>query len=157
MRERWRLATFSDVADVASRLRKEDIQEGWAMLGVDPVPYLINCYDPARTWVIFNAQDENVALAGATPMKEPGLGQVWMVATDALTLHSIEFLKHTPRFIGMLHEEFPCLFNWVDARNLVHIKWLRWCGFNFINKHDKWGPYGLPFYSFVRIKSCASS
>ena len=158
MRDRWRLATFDDVADVASRLRKADQEEGWATLGRDPALFLSLGYDPSRTWVLFNAKGENVALAGVAKTKEDGVGQVWMVATDLLEKHSIEFLKHTPRFIDMLHEEYPLLFNWVDARNTVHLKWLKWCGFSFIQRHEKWGPLGLPFYTFVRIKSpCASS
>lgn len=157
MRQRWKLASPEDVADVASRLREADKQEGWAALGVDPALYLTAFSDLNRTWVIFNAEGENVALAGVSPMDEPDLGQVWMVATDQLLNHQKEFLKHTRPFIDQLHESYPLLFNWVDARNTVHIKWLKWCGFTFINRHEKWGPQGLPFYTFVRIKPCVSS
>jgi hypothetical protein len=157
MRQRWKLATPDDAADVASRLREADKQEGWAALGVDPALYLATGCDYDRTWVIFNAEGENVALAGVSPMDEPDLGQVWMVATDQLLNHQKEFLKHTRAFIDILHEDYPILFNWVDARNEVHIKWLKWCGFTFINRHEKWGPYGIPFYTFIRIKPCVSS
>lgn len=157
MRDRWRLATFNDVADVASRLRKADREEGWATLGRDPSLFLTLGYDPNRTWVLFNAQGDNVALAGVATTGDENVGQVWMVATDLLLNHQIEFLKHTHNFIDMLHTQYDLLFNWVDARNEVHIKWLKWCGFTFIQKHEKWGPLGLPFYTFVRIKSCASS
>ena len=157
MRQRWRLASLEDVLDVTSRLRKADKDEGWATVGVDPALFISMGYDPTRTWVIYNAQGENVALAGTCLTGEPGVGQVWMVATDLLLNHTKEFLRHTPEFIEMLHDEFPLLFNWVDARNKVHINWLRWCGFTFINKHEKWGPEGRPFYTFVRIRKCASS
>jgi hypothetical protein len=97
-----------------------------------------------------------VALAGVSPTKTPDVGQVWMVATDQLLDHQKEFLRYTHSFIDKLHDHYPLLFNWVDARNTVHLKWLKWSGFTFINYHEKWGPLGLPFYTFVRIRPCAS-
>lgn len=152
MRTRWKMASKEDVADVASRLRKADRDEGRALLGVDPALYLPYAFDPERTWVIFNAKGENVALAGVYPMQDDLLGQVWMVSTDKLLDHQIEFLKYTPKFIDMLHETYPILFNWIDERNKVHIKWLQWCGFTFIRRNETWGAEGLPFLTFCRIK-----
>ena len=49
------------------------------------------------------------------------------------------------------HKRFDLLYNWVDARNKVHVKWLRWLGFIFINKHHN--DQGIPFYEFVKVKT----
>jgi hypothetical protein len=48
---------------------------------------------------------------------------------------------------------FPLLHNFTDARNVVHHRWLRWLGFNFIARHERYGAAGLPFLEFVRISN----
>lgn len=149
MRKRWRLATMEDVLDVASRLRQKDIEEGEAMLGCDPRLFLTG-FDPDNTYVLFNAAGDNVALAGVCPMKD-NTAMIWMVATDLLEEHPIEFLKYSKAFIKEVSAPFSLLFNWVDARNEVHLKWLRWCGFTFIQRHEKFGAQGIPFYTFVMV------
>ena len=44
------------------------------------------------------------------------------------------------------------IWNYVDARNVVHIKWLKWLGFTIINKHNQFGIGRIPFYEFVKIR-----
>jgi len=61
------------------------------------------------------------------------------------------FLKESKAQLAKLHEQYPVLFNVVDARNEVHVRWLRYMGFTFIRKHPNWGPEGRLFYEFVRI------
>lgn len=156
MRQRWRLATLQDVEDVASRLRKEDVAEGKAMLGVDPQAWLSFC-DLTRTWVIFNKEGLNVALAGVDPLPEDNIALIWMVATDDLLDHQIEFLKYSRPFIEEITAPYDLVFNWVHAENDVHLKWLKWCGFTFIKYHERFGVEGVPFYTFVRITPCVSS
>jgi hypothetical protein len=43
------------------------------------------------------------------------------------------------------------LWNIVDARNELHIRWLKRFGFVALKKHPQVGPQGLPFFEFVRI------
>ena len=42
------------------------------------------------------------------------------------------------------------LWNFIDSRNTVHLRWIKWCGFKLINKKyiDK-----IKFYEFIRIKN----
>jgi len=149
MRTRWRLAKKADVLDVGSRMRQADIDEGWAMLGVEPLDWLTH-FDPQRTWVIYNSHNDNVALAGTNPIDDD-TAMIWMVATDDLEKHSIEFLKHSRPFIEEITAPYALTFNWVHAANEVHLKWLKWCGFTFIQKHEVFGARGEPFYTFCRI------
>ena len=149
-RKRWRKATKGDVLDVAHRLREADIAEGEAMLGMDPKQWLTFA-DLTRTWVIYNAKNENVALAGVEPLPGDNSALIWMVATDQLEKHSIEFLKYSRPFIEEITRPYDLVFNWVHADNAVHLKWLKWCGFTFIKFHERFGVSGVPFYTFVRI------
>lgn len=47
----------------------------------------------------------------------------------------------------MLAAPFALLTNYVDARNAVSIRWLRWLGFE-IEPAAPFGIHGLPFHRF---------
>ncbi len=152
MRQRWRLAEPDDVVDVVSRLRPVDVEECVAMQGFTPKEFFqLMGYDGDNTYVIYNAEGVNVALAGIVP-HAPNMAQIWMIATPDLENHGIEFLRYTRAFITEITQGYNLLFNWVLATNEVHIKWLKWCGFTFLKKHETFGAAGVPFYSFVRIQ-----
>jgi len=41
----------------------------------------------------------------------------------------------------------------VSLNNRIHVKWLKFMGFKFINKLDNFGSLGLSFYEFIHIKN----
>lgn len=121
------------------------------MYGVSPSAFFFYYgYDPNNTYVVFNSQGVNVALAGVAP-REDGSAMIWMIATDDLERHSLEFLRYSRTFIEQVSEPFTHTFNWVHADNEVHIKWLKWCGFTFVKLHESFGASGESFYEFLRI------
>ena len=71
-----------------------------------------------------------------------------MMATPKL---ENRFSAKNANVVTMFNEKHPLLSNYVDAINELHIKWLKWCGFTFINKHEKYGVEQRPFYEFVRL------
>lgn len=155
----------SDIPDIVPRLREADIQEWEAFAGIHP-RMLLPClaYDP-NTYTIVTDAGVPVALFGVSPVAYPEqgfegtnspIGAVWMIATPQLEGMSVEFLRKCKHVIGKLNDCYPILWNHVDARNTVHLKWLKWCGFTFISYKEKWGAQSLPFYEIIRIKSqCA--
>jgi len=152
MRKGWRLAAAEDVRDVVSRLRPSDEEECRAMFGVSPASFFNSLgFDPDNTYVMFNDKNHNVALGGVGPLGD-GSAMIWMIATPDLEKHALEFLRYSRTFIKEVGEPYDILFNWVDARNTVHIKWLQFCGFTIIRLHEKYGAEGIPFYEFIKIK-----
>ena len=81
------------------------------------------------------------------------VGCVWALGSDDLLKVKVGFLRLSKTYLNTLHEDFPFLFNYVDARNKVHIRWIKWLGFKIINVHPKFGVDQIPFYEFVRLKS----
>ena len=75
---------------------------------------------------------------------------VWMLASKDIEKVTIPFLRQNKAVINFINQLHPVLHNVVDARNTLHLKWLKWCGFTFINKQNI-GYENKPFYSFVRI------
>jgi hypothetical protein len=80
------------------------------------------------------------------------VGAVWLLATDEIVNYRLEFLKRCKPYVELMQDKYPILMNFTDCRNDVHHKWLRWCGFFFINKVKGFGPEGHPFYEVVRIR-----
>lgn len=152
MRENVRRAAVSDLEHICPNLRKEDIEECRAFLGVDPglvLPLLVRDHD---AWVMVNDQGKLVGIFGVAPVEgQPLVGSVWMMATPDLKNHKIEFLRNCEKCIDMMHSLYPILWAFTDARNKLHHKWLKWCGFSFIDLKPT-GASGLPFYEVIRIK-----
>lgn len=148
-RRGYALATPEEVADVASRLRPEDYVEGFALRGVDLTHWIPENYTPGNTYVIFNDKNENVALTGVEPVsKDEGL--IWMVATPDLEKHGLEFLRACHEFIDIMCRPYKKVGNVVHARNEVHLKWLKWLGFEFKGEAPL-GPLHETFIHFEKV------
>ena len=145
--------TVEDIDYVSPRLRIADYNECLAAVGKQPRDVLhisLNLGDISLTLRAPNG--ERVGLCGVVPCPSiPEAGVVWMVATDDIYQHQITFLRNSKRALQDLSKDYLVLFNCVDARNEVHIKWLKWMGFTFINKHENYGAEKRLFYEFVRI------
>ena len=74
---------------------------------------------------------------------------VWAVDA-ANTVHKIwiTFLRESKRLTKEMNKKYTILTNSVDAEYTTAIKWLKFLGFTFINKHNNWGK---TFLEFVRI------
>ena len=147
-----------DIPLVVNNLRQADVQEWEAFSGVHPRNLLpFTAYDP-DTFTLVRSDGVPVGLFGTAPYRDnPTVGLIWMVATPLLETVAVEFLRKSVKWLDDVQcERYPVLFNYVDARNTVHIRWLKWCGFQFISRKEKWGAQSLPFYEIVRIKTpCA--
>lgn len=147
-----RETTRDDIEYVVPRLRKADYDECLAATGKEPLEALLYSYSlEGRHYTLVSPSGEPVGLCGVVKSNIEGAGVVWMVATTAIMKHQMTFLRNSKEALGMLSEGYDVLFNCVDARNTVHMKWLKWMGFTFINKHENYGAEGRPFYEFVRI------
>jgi hypothetical protein len=149
-----RPSTLSDADALAPRLREDDLREVQAC-GVSPLDALrrgIGTSLPAMS--IVNGSGEVVGVFGAVPLPgEPGAAAVWLLGSDGITKESMSFLRQSRKHIEAIQEMYPLLFNRVDSRNLLHIRWLKWLGFTFINYLPECGVNGEPFWEFVRIKT----
>lgn len=147
-----RQATMEDCVFMASRLRPEDVAEIKAAGGSTPLVALLEGfhYSDPETLKVGLYRDEPFAICGVVPMDDL-TGAVWALGTTDLAKHRIAFLRRSKGIVEGLHQKYPVLTNCVDARNTLHIEWLRWLGFTFIAKHPYWGAEKRPFYEFVRM------
>lgn len=153
-----RVATASDAIWMAPRLREADRREVFAAGSEGPLASLLNGVLYSMTpWAAVDEEDRPVALCGLVPTADPLVGSVWLLATDEVAHHRISFLRRGQQLLETFHLHRPVLGNFVDERNTVHIEWLRWLGFTFINRHPQFGPERRPFLEFVRLDHVLTS
>lgn len=143
-----------DAEVLAPILRQADLQELQASSPLPPYAVLRQSAEeslPACT--VIGASGRVAALFGAVPSLAPS-GIIWLLGSDELTKGATrrEFLRQCPTYLHVLHEQYPLLYNYIDERNTVHIRWLKWMGFTFIQRHSQHGHEQRPFLEFVRLK-----
>ena len=145
--------TVDDVVYLAPRLRKADRSECLAATGREPIGVLMDGLRLGDVTLTMRSptDGERVGIVGVVPSYIEGAGAIWLCATDNIHQHQISFLRKSKTFLPLLQRNYLALHNCVDARNTVHIKWLKWMGFTFIKKHEHWGVERRLFYEFVRI------
>ena len=145
--------SVNDLDYIAPRLRKADKDECLAATGKEPLGILYQSLMLGDiTLTMRTPVGERVGLCGVAPSPFNNAGVVWMCATDAIMKHQMAFLRRSKAALDYLGADYDVLHNCVDARNTVHIKWLKWMGFSFINKHETYGVEQRPFYEFIRIR-----
>jgi ribosomal protein S18 acetylase RimI-like enzyme len=73
-----------------------------------------------------------VCMFGVAPIDMlAGLGQPWLVTTNAVARHERVFLRRCRPVVAAMLDSYPRLTNIVHADNVRAIKWLRWLGFKF--------------------------
>jgi hypothetical protein len=140
-----RPAVQSDVAFVASRLRPEDKQEIEVLSGAEAQTaiecshaFSLETYSVRLETPHGRIAEDPAALFGVAcaPIEE-GLGVIWMVATSEIHRAPISILREAQHWMDHFHRVFPeGLFNIVDARNGLHLRWLWLLGFKELGRHQ---------------------
>lgn len=148
-------ATLEEAIALAQDLRPEDEAEIRAMSGQESVVSL-------KHGVVFSdlpttIMDEDGSVLGmfgaVSTGSNPRMGTVWMLCSPKILKYRRQFAKESRQWIEAMHQRYDLLWNVVDERNTVHIRWLQWCGFTFIRRYPVLGVEQRPFLEFVRIKT----
>lgn len=131
-----RPATEQDVKDLAPRLRLADVREIQAASGLSPEAALRASFKASEVCqALFVGDGPVLAIFGVCPG-----GVVWMIGSDDLWKHRFNFLRQSRRVTEQLLSSYRVLWNAVDERNFVHIRWLKWLGYIFpgqwVIQHD---------------------
>jgi hypothetical protein len=146
-------ATLADAEECALNLRPEDRRELEDLTGhpaLDSLKRGVLLGAPSLT--LRTLDGTLAAILTVVPYGERA-GVVGMSGTKALEENTFATLRGSKDVLRHIDARFDTLFNVCDARNEVHIKWLRWLGFTFIRKIDRYGQGGVPVYEFARIRT----
>lgn len=150
-----RLATEANAHALALDLRPEDAAEVRAMTGREPLESLLHGIQHSDVPLAIEDDDgTTIGLFGVVRVQQtPRVGTVWLLASPKLLKHWRKLARESRRWVESLQAQYDVLFNLVDERNAVHIRWIQWCGFTIVNRHPALGAEQIPFLEFVRIQT----
>ena len=154
----FRPAELSDAAVLGPILRSPDRLEIQAAVGRGPIDTLregIASSDPC--WAVLAGRGTLIALFGVVPdAGRTRSGMIWLLGSDELAKHRFAVLRWSHLWVARLHERYDHLWNYIDARNDVHMNWLRSCGFRFVQLVECHGFEERPFWKIerTRVDSC---
>ena len=142
--------TVEAAIEVASNIREDDRREIEEGHGLTPYEYLVE-YEAKEKGTCVWFEVPNGKTAGMAGVDSDGeyQGMVWMLCTDAINDYPLTFARESKRWIESRPE--PLLWNYMDPRNEVHKKLLKFLGFKFLRKVP-FGPNQLPFIEFCRVR-----
>lgn len=141
-----------DIDLMKNRLRKSDIDEVWASHHHTPEEALRLSFEMSTLCLTVDIKGMPVVMFGIVPQTLlSDKANVWLLATDGILKVRKSFLKHCKEFIGIMLKEYSVLENYVDARNTLSIRWLKWCGAE-IEEAKPIGAEKLPFHHFVFLR-----
>ncbi len=144
-----RASTEADVLFMAQHLRTADETElRTASSGAEPLETLLEGYRLSDPCLVAAAPDGlPCVLFGAVPSGK--WGRVWLVATREIEHRSNTFLRNSKKWVRFFSLLYPVLFNVVDSRNILHLAWLRWAGFELTTSPPV-QINGVPFHLLMK-------
>ena len=142
-----------DIDIISLNMREADLMEIEATGTIDPVVSLTNCCELSKGSCYTITMDElPIAMFGVSEVELlPSFASVWLLGTNDITDSApIAFLRLTKRILPKLISPYDMVFNVMDKRNELHIRFVKWLGFTFI-REIAYGPQKLPFYEFALI------
>ena len=135
-----------DIDYLAPRLRFEDKREILDSTGLNPYQALRECFTCSEiSLTIVDTKNIPVGIFGVSED-----GAIWLLATPEIKRIRFSFLRESRKVVNLLNKKYTLLWNYVDCRNDLHLRWLKWCGFSFLRK-VKYGVNQKPFYEFIKL------
>lgn len=150
-----RPSRWEDVAIIARNMRPEDVAEIQAASGSNPdqalFEGLLTSAFGGRTVTVCLPYGEPVAMMGVTPSGQADVGVVWLLASTNVHKIKTQFIRESRKQLAEITKGYRVVYNFTDARNTLHHRWLQWTGFTFIQRHEKWGCEKRPFLEVCKI------
>ena len=134
-------ATIEAAKEVASNLRLEDRREVEEGHGLDPMERLVWAAQNLSCVYFTTPNGKTAGMAGVEQD-----GTIWMLCTPEIHKYPITFAREAKRYVDSRQEK--SLHNIVDARNIVHLKLLKFLGFKILGEIS-YGPNNLTFIKFT--------
>lgn len=136
------------VAHVASNLRQADIEEAWAFYGRCPKALVLESFEKSHLcWTGLLDGEPVITFGCCTFDLFESNGVPWLVGTSKLEQVPFTFARMSRPFLRLMKARHVRLTNYVDTRNTLAIRWLRWLGFT-LDPAAPAGPFGLMFHHF---------
>ena len=136
------------VEELAANMCQRDIDECWAASHNTPFEALTQSLAASPNAMMGFYKGRVVCMYGVAEMSIlSNVGVPWLLGTDEIEKHSKYFLRQNRHYMKEIKRKYSLLINFVDARNTVAIRWLKWLGFEVFDAQP-FGPDDVPFRRF---------
>lgn len=127
-------AGMHHVAPIAARMRPADVAEVKAISGRSPHDALMfSLRRSAVSWTaLFDGRPEVMFGIGDLNILAR-VGSPWLLGTDVVETEYRQFLRASRDWSEQLFADYDLLRNFVDDRNEVSKRWLKWLGFTLLD------------------------
>lgn len=137
----------ADLTELMDNIRKQDLDEIRAT-GVPLASGLSYTVVTADEALAGRVNGELVSLFGVGQLSVLNdTGVPWLLGTNAVQRYGRVVAVESRRYVRLWQTRYPIMRNYVDARNSVALRWLRWLGFGILPAVP-YGPYKMPFHPF---------
>lgn len=116
---------------IAARMRTDGVQDLLDAAGMSNLEAVTVCAKNSlycQAWIV---DGEAACLFGlTTPSVTSNTGEPWVIITDIVLDHKIEFLRACRKMMGWWLARRPVLIGTVERDHEESIRWLRWLGFD---------------------------
>jgi hypothetical protein len=140
--------TQADINSLIENIREEDRREIISKTGSEDIKKtLVNGWLISDYCNSFFKDDVLIGIYGVVAAEKKEIGSPFMLLTKEIKSTPIGFLKHCREKVSDMEKRYSILFNYIDSRNDLHLRWLKWLGFEIINEKifNK-----VPFYGFFK-------
>jgi hypothetical protein len=150
-------ATRAHALELAPKVRQEDAAEVKASGGYEPLQALELALDASVLSMTLLIDGKVAAMFGvAKATHEVGVGYPWLLSSAAVKHHQKAFFKLSGPAVEQLLAIFPTLVQYVDARYVAALRWLKRLGFE-LQPPIIFGVEKRPFVPVVlRRSACVS-
>lgn len=152
---RIRKAKKRDLLALAPRLRDEDKAEIFAASGLDPTSALKLSWKFSDQIYVVTYKDVPEMVFGSvfpTDKAHRNGKVVWFLSSDWIRQVPKAFVQHSKPWLLHLIGDRDFGYNWVDIRNVTHLRWLHLVGAEFPILEPDFGAAKLPFLMFTLEK-----
>lgn len=160
-----RPAIPADCGYIAANMREEDISELKAAGQDDPMASMIECFERSERPLTGVWDGKPCAMFGIVRTRHRayvdgfflprGIGAPWLLGTQGIIDARWQFLRESRKWLDAVSDGYDLLENHVHSRNTIHVRWLKWLGFEFGD--DCVYPSGETFHKFYKVNNpCAS-
>jgi hypothetical protein len=125
-------SVLEDVELLVKDMRQADIAEGLAC-GADPYNSVQQSYEQSTLSLTAEFNGKIICMTGIVdnPNPESLLGRIsviWVLSAKELENHKITFGIISKKFLKVLLDYRPVIQNFVDARYIISVNWIKWLG-----------------------------
>lgn len=147
------ISTAEHVDIIAENMREADAAEV-ACHGHTPHEALTKGFMASTICkTVLDDDGEPIAMFGVSSPEEvpTSVGIPWMLGTPGIETISKQFLRESRYWVQYMGQRYGYMVNWIDSRNEVHLRYVRWLGFQvFEDRGQPVGPDNVIFYPIKR-------